>query len=71
MSPCLGCLVFAKDEHGHDKTWPEEWNHACAGCDKEFVKGDRLIVVDDAVLYHYDCYDDPKPEFEKAVITLD
>lgn len=71
MSPCLSCAVFAKDETGRDRTWPEEWNDVCPQCGESFSQGDRVLVVDDAVVYHYDCYEGPKPSFEEALVVLD
>ena len=71
MSPCLSCSVFAKDETGHDKTWPEKWNDTCPECGQKFVQNDRVLIADDAVVYHYDCYQGDKPAFEDALVFLD
>lgn len=61
MSPCIGCAVFCEDESGHDKTWQEEWvNDVCPKCDRGFDAGDGLVVDDDNVVYHYDCFEGPK-----------
>ncbi len=66
MSPCISCAVFSVDESGHDKTWQQEWvNDVCQKCSKEFDLGDHILVDDDNIVYHYDCFEGSKPPFEE------
>ena len=69
MSPCVSCAVFSKDESGHDRTWQQEWaNDVCPKCGKEFDLSNRILVDDDDIVYHYDCFKGPKPPLERRVI---
>jgi hypothetical protein len=43
-------------------------NDVCPKCDKEFNMGDRILVDDDNIVYHYDCFEGPKPTFEEGVV---
>lgn len=66
MPPCIACAVFCEDESGHDKTWQEEWaNDSCPKCGRGFDVGDRLVVDDDNIVYHYGCFEGPNPTLEQ------
>jgi len=40
----------------------------CPKCDKEFNLGDRILIDDDNIVYHYDCFEGTKPLFEEGVV---
>jgi len=68
----MGCMtcVLGKDDSGHDRTWQQEWaNDVCPKCGKEFNLGDHILVDDDNIVYHYDCFEGPKPPFKEGVVS--
>lgn len=62
----MGCLcsLYGRDEAGRD---PAKWaNDVCPTCGKPFNAGDEVVVDEDDVVYHYDCFEGPKPLFEEG-----
>ena len=59
----MGCLcsLYGRDEASGGQPWA---NDTCPTCGKPFNTGDHVVVDDDDVVYHYDCYEEPKPPFE-------
>ena len=67
----MGCMtcVLAREDSGYDKTWQQEWaNDVCPKCGKEFNLGDHILIEDDSIVYHYDCFEGPKPPFEEGFL---
>lgn len=63
----MGCLcsLYGRDDAGHDqKGQPEYANDVCPKCGRAFNVGDHIVVDEDNVVYHYDCFEGPKPAFE-------
>ena len=61
----MGCLcsLYGRDEASAGQEWA---NDACPTCGKPFNTGDHVVVDDDNVVYHYDCYEGTKPPFEEG-----
>jgi hypothetical protein len=62
----MGCLcsLYGRDEASAGQ---QEWaNDACPACGKAFDTGDHVVVDEDDVVYHYDCYEGTKPPFEEG-----
>jgi hypothetical protein len=62
----MGCLcsLYGRDEASAGQ---QEWaNDTCPTCGKALNTGDHVVVDDDDVVYHYDCYEGPKPPFEEG-----
>jgi hypothetical protein len=65
----MGCLcsLYGRDDASPDQAGQEEWaNDVCPTCGKAFNTGEHVVVDDDNVVYHYDCYEGPKPPFEEG-----
>jgi len=60
---------FCKEKSGHDKVWPRWYNDVCPVCGKEIKLDERILVTNDDVVYHYDCYRGRKPPFDYHVVT--
>ena len=55
--------MYGRDEASAGQEWA---NDACPTCDKPFNTGDHVVVDDDNVVCHYDCYEGTKPPFEEG-----
>jgi hypothetical protein len=63
---CL-CTLYGKDDT--DQAGQQEWaNDVCPKCGKTFNQGDHVVVDEDNTVYHYDCFEGPKPPFEEGTI---
>ena len=62
----MGCLcsLYGRDEASAGQRGVG--NDVCPTCDKPFNTGDHVVVDEDDVVYHYDCYEGPKPPFEEG-----
>jgi len=70
---CHACVLSRKDEDfGPGRAWQEGWaNERCPNCGQAFNVGDRIVVDEDSTVYHYDCFEGPKPAFVGEVPSAD
>jgi len=56
------CSLIGRDDVDDGDTGQPEWqNEVCPKCGTAFETSDRVVVDENNVAYHYDCFDGPPP----------
>ena len=60
----MGCLcsLYGRDDVSDEETGQQERaNDVCPKCGRAFDTGDPIVTDESDVVYHYDCFEGPKP----------
>ena len=63
------CALLGRDDTVEDEEarYRHGVNDVCPRCSEGFNSGDRILMDNNDIVYHYDCFEGPRPLFREGV----